>query len=65
MGENFYRRIFSVFESEILGIAGVEGNGQKEVVESIIGIQNIESGEISLMVKISIIKLQDKDWNQE
>ena len=37
---------FNVFESEILGIAGVEGNGQKEVVESIIGINDIESGEI-------------------
>ena len=37
---------FNVFESEILGIAGVEGNGQKEVVEAIIGIDDIESGEI-------------------
>ena len=46
-GRKFFTDVsFSVFESEILGIAGVEGNGQKEVVESIIGIQNIESGEI-------------------
>ena len=48
-GRKFFTDVsFSVFESEILGIAGVEGNGQKEVVESIIGIQNIESGEIYL-----------------
>ena len=37
---------FSLYGSEILGIAGVEGNGQKEVVESIIGIEKLESGEI-------------------
>ena len=37
---------FSLYGSEILGIAGVEGNGQKEVIESIIGIEKIESGEI-------------------
>jgi len=36
-GRKFFTDVsFSVFESEILGIAGVEGNGQKEVVESII-----------------------------
>ena len=33
-GRKFFTDVsFSVFESEILGIAGVEGNGQKEVVE--------------------------------
>ncbi|MFL2658804.1 MAG: ABC transporter ATP-binding protein [Candidatus Actinomarina sp.] len=37
---------FKVHKSEILGIAGVEGNGQKEVVESIIGIQPLDMGEI-------------------
>ena len=46
-GRKFFTDVsFSVFGSEILGIAGVEGNGQKEVIESIIGIDNIESGEI-------------------
>ena len=44
--EVFNNISFNVFESEILGIAGVEGNGQKEVVEAIIGIDDIESGEI-------------------
>ena len=37
---------FSVHKSEILGIAGVEGNGQKEVVEAIIGIHPVESGKV-------------------
>jgi len=37
---------FDVHKSEILGIAGVEGNGQKEVVEAIIGIQELHSGKV-------------------
>ncbi len=46
-GRRIFENItFSVHKSEILGIAGVEGNGQKEVVESIIGIQSLNSGEI-------------------
>ena len=36
------------------GIAGVEGNGQKELIESIIGINDIESGEILSLMKIKI-----------
>ena len=33
---------------EVVGIAGVEGNGQRELAESILGIHKIESGEIIL-----------------
>ena len=39
---------FDLQSSEILGIAGVEGNGQRELVESIIGIQEYNSGSIRL-----------------
>ena len=46
-GRQLFKNIsFSLYGSEILGIAGVEGNGQKEVIESIIGIEKLESGEI-------------------
>ena len=46
-GRQLFKNIsFSLYGSEILGIAGVEGNGQKEVVESIIGIEKLGSGEI-------------------
>ena len=46
-GRQLFKNIsLSLYGSEILGIAGVEGNGQKEVVESIIGIEKLESGEI-------------------
>jgi simple sugar transport system ATP-binding protein len=36
----------SVHESEILGIAGVEGNGQRELIEVIMGLRKVEKGRI-------------------
>lgn len=33
---------------EILGIAGIDGNGQKELVEAITGLRHIESGKVLL-----------------
>ncbi|MEM1333508.1 MAG: ATP-binding cassette domain-containing protein, partial [Actinomycetota bacterium] len=39
---------FSIHEGEILGIAGVEGNGQHELVSSIIGTADPSVGTISL-----------------
>jgi simple sugar transport system ATP-binding protein len=38
----------SVAPGEILGIAGVEGNGQTELIETIAGLRGIESGTILL-----------------
>ena len=37
-----------VKEGEIVGIAGVEGNGQTELVEAITGLRKVESGKILL-----------------
>ncbi len=37
---------FTVRSGEILGIAGIAGSGQRELLESIAGLQPIESGEI-------------------
>lgn len=37
---------FSVRRGSILGIAGVEGNGQKELAEAIVGLRRIQSGTI-------------------
>ena len=34
---------FSVYGGEILGIAGISGNGQKELLEAIAGLQPVES----------------------
>lgn len=39
---------FSVREGEIFGIAGVEGNGQKELVEAITGLRRVEGGDVLL-----------------
>ncbi|MFC1863956.1 ABC transporter ATP-binding protein, partial [Thermodesulfobacteriota bacterium] len=39
---------FEVFKNEIFGIAGVSGNGQKELVEGITGLRSIESGQIEI-----------------
>ncbi|MBI9050379.1 MAG: ABC transporter ATP-binding protein [Anaerolineaceae bacterium] len=40
---------FEVFRGEILGVAGVQGNGQTELVEVITGLCGAQSGSIKLM----------------
>ena len=42
---------FNVHAGEILGIAGVQGNGQTELAEALSGLRGIESGKISLAGK--------------
>ena len=37
---------FDVFSNEILGVAGVEGNGQAELAEAIIGTRKVKEGKI-------------------
>ncbi len=37
---------FTAFSGEILGIAGIAGSGQRELLEAIAGLQPLESGEI-------------------
>ena len=39
---------FEVRSGEILGVAGVEGNGQRELAEALIGLRHPSSGTISL-----------------
>lgn len=39
---------FTIHEGEILGIAGVEGNGQTELVDALIGLRTTDSGVIRL-----------------
>jgi len=39
---------FAVRAGEIVGIAGVEGNGQSELIEAITGLRAAESGEIAV-----------------
>ena len=42
---------FTVREGEILGIAGVEGNGQRELIDAITGLHVYTEGSISLLGK--------------
>ena len=42
----FLNITFELKKGEILGIAGVEGNGQRELTEAILGIYPLKSGEI-------------------
>lgn len=37
---------FTARSGEILGIAGIAGSGQREMLEAVAGLQNLESGEI-------------------
>jgi simple sugar transport system ATP-binding protein len=39
---------FTIHHGEVLGIAGVEGNGQSELVEAVMGIRDPDSGTITL-----------------
>ncbi len=39
---------FEVREGEIVGIAGVDGNGQTELIDALTGLRRAESGEIEL-----------------
>ena len=39
---------FEVREGEILGIAGVQGNGQRELVEALTGLRHVVSGKVTL-----------------
>ena len=39
---------FELSEGEILGIAGVEGNGQQELVEALVGVRGVLGGKIFL-----------------
>jgi len=42
---------FSVRHGEIVGIAGIDGNGQSELVEAITGLRRVEKGKIFLKKK--------------
>lgn len=39
---------FTIHAGEVLGLAGVEGNGQTELVDALIGLKSADSGTISL-----------------
>lgn len=59
---------FTANSGEILGIAGISGCGQKELLESIAGLQSVESGKITYLSpesnkEISIVGKSPRDIN--
>ncbi|MDD5467237.1 MAG: ABC transporter ATP-binding protein [Anaerolineales bacterium] len=40
---------FQVRAGEVLGVAGVQGNGQTELVEALTGLRHVESGKVSIL----------------
>ena len=44
---------FTAYTGEILGIAGISGSGQKELLEAIAGLQPVESGSVEYVVDAS------------
>lgn len=52
---------FSLHSGEILGIAGVQGNGQTELEEAVTGMREFESGEIQISGK-SIRKIKPREF---
>lgn len=51
---------FSIREGEVLGIAGVEGNGQTELIEAITGLRKVVSGNI-IVGEVSCINKTPKE----
>ena len=53
---------FTARSGEILGIAGIAGSGQRELLESIAGLQHLDSGEITYLNPKTgeIVNLRDK-----
>jgi simple sugar transport system ATP-binding protein len=54
----------TVKKGEILGIAGVEGNGQSELIEAITGLRKIESGQVKIKDK-EITKFNAREIKRE
>ncbi len=50
---------FEVRQGEILGIAGIEGNGQSELVECITGLERADSGTVALRRGGALIDITD------
>jgi len=52
---------FRIRRGEVVGIAGVEGNGQAELVDAVLGTRPVKSGKISLMgEEITLIPVRER-----
>lgn len=54
---------FSIHEGEILGVAGVSGNGQRELVECLAGLRTAEEGKVLLNEQDITTTSSFERWN--
>ena len=58
---------FSIREGQILGIAGIDGNGQSEFIEALTGLRKIEKGKVFLdgkdITNLSVKKIRKAGMN--
>ena len=55
---------FEIRQGEILGLVGVAGNGQKPLVESVVGLQKVEAGVITLLGQDSRNFFASHSWDK-
>lgn len=55
---------FTINEGEIFGIAGISGNGQRELVEALAGLRKVESGQVILDGEDITTASSLKRWQQ-
>ncbi len=56
---------FDVRAGEVLGVAGVQGNGQTELVQALTGLNKPQSGRASLLdqeITFSNTSTDNRDW---
>jgi general nucleoside transport system ATP-binding protein len=51
---------FEIRQGEVLGLAGVDGSGQKELFDALLGVRKTESGEIQMMGRPAPGKVADR-----
>lgn len=56
---------FAVHRGEILGIAGVEGNGQRELIDCITGLSHPASGEIEVNGQLAMMSFAPLDRREK
>jgi simple sugar transport system ATP-binding protein len=53
---------FSLSNGEILGVAGVDGNGQSELVDAILGLEKVTSGTVSFGGQGSVVSVKQEGY---
>jgi simple sugar transport system ATP-binding protein len=55
---------FEIRQGEIVGLVGVAGNGQKPLVESVVGLRKVDEGVITLLGRDSRDFISNQSWEK-